>query len=131
MRFRKTVAVQHQTYQHLLAIGPLIPRVATLGLRITLSLAFEVSRGQIIQVQSVVEMKQRLLAFGQLRFDALAVRVQPVQVAVQSIVVQRGKIHAQDVGQRRTPHPIRHGMLGQRKDQTVQGHRFTQQAGSV
>src|SRR5205814_1044493 len=75
MRFRKTVAVQHQAYEHLLAIGPLIPRVAALGLRVARGLALEVSRGQIVQVQSVVEMEQRLLAFGQLRFDALAVRI--------------------------------------------------------
>src|SRR6266550_8586907 len=83
-----------------LAIGPLIPRVAALGLRrVARGLALEVSRGQIVQIQSVVEMKQRLLALGQRRFDVLAVRVQSVQVAIQSIVVQRGKIHAQKVGQ--------------------------------
>jgi hypothetical protein len=92
VRFGKTVPIQHQAHQHLLGRGTLIARVAALGLRIARRLALEVGRRQIVKVQSLVEMEPRLLAFGQLGFNALPVRMPPIPIAVQRFVAEGGKV---------------------------------------
>ena len=45
-----------------------------------------------------------------LRTDSEGRPVQPVQVAVQGIVVKRCKVGAQDIRQTGPSHPVRHGM---------------------
>ena len=61
----KAVAVEHQAHHHLFAVGALVARIAALGLRIALGQTFEVGRGEIVEQQRVVEVKQGLFAFGQ------------------------------------------------------------------
>jgi hypothetical protein len=115
----------------LLTVGPLIPRVAALGLRIALHLSFEISRGQIVQVHGVIQAKQALLSCSQLALNQFTMGMKSIQVAVQSFIAQGGKIRDHNVGQRGVPDPIGHGMLGQREDQTIQRHDFTQQTGAI
>jgi hypothetical protein len=81
----------------LLAIGALVARVAALGLWIALRQTFEVGRGEIIEQQCVVEIKQGPLALGQRRFDVLAPRMEPIEIAVKRTVVQPTEVALQDL----------------------------------
>ena len=53
------VAGDHQPDQHLLAVGPMIARVAALGLRIGRRHALEVGAGDVVEEQVVLQGEQR------------------------------------------------------------------------
>ena len=112
----------------LLAVRPVIARVAALGLRIVRALAFEVRRRQVVEVDRVVQVEQRALARGQRLLDRRPLRMQPVEIAIQRLVAERGEVRAQDVGQGRAPDPVRHGVLGGRTHQPVQRHHLGEHA---
>ena len=116
MRFGKTISVQYQPDHHLLAIGPLVARVAPFGLWVSLGLPFEIGRCQIVQIERVIEVEQRLFSFGKLPLDLFSIRVKRVQVAVKRILVELRKVLSQDVCNGGAPNPIRHGMFGERKN---------------
>lgn len=81
VRFRKAVAVQDQADDDLLTVGPVIARVPAPGLRVVRALALEVGGRQVVEVDRVVEVEQRVLARGQRLFDRRAVRMQPIELA--------------------------------------------------
>lgn len=81
VRFRKAVAVQDQADDDLLTVGSVIARVPAPGLRVVRALALEVGGRQVVEVDRVVEVEQRVLARGQRLFDRRAVRMQPIEVA--------------------------------------------------
>ena len=62
MRDRETVAIDHQPYHHLLAVGPVIARIAALGLAVLGSKSLEIGRGEIVKVDRGVEIEQAALA---------------------------------------------------------------------
>ncbi len=129
--FGKAVPVQHQPHQHLLGIRPLVARVAALRRGIAQGFALEIGRGQVVEIQGVVQVEQGLLPFRQFPLDHLAVGMEPVQVAVQRFVVAGGKVRSPNIAQRRTFDPVRHGMFGKREEQAVQRHDFGELAGAV
>src|SRR5258707_12836671 len=92
VRLGESIPIQHQTHHHLLAVRSLVSRVAALGLRIALALAFEVGRRQIVEVVRVVEVEEALLSLRQGALDTLSVRLETVQVAVQSGVAEVAQI---------------------------------------
>ena len=67
--FGKAVAVQDQAHDDLLAVRPVIARVAAFGLRIERALPFEVRRRQVVEIDRVVQVEQRALARGQRLLD--------------------------------------------------------------
>ena len=123
---RKAVPVQDQPDHHLLAIRPMIARIAALGLRVTRALPFEVRRGQVVEVDGVVQGEERALPGGQRLLDPCPLGVQAIEVAIQRIVGERGEVRAEDVGQRRAPDPVGHGVLRGGPHQAVQRHHFRQ-----
>ena len=99
-------------------------------MRIRLRLPFEIRRRQVIQIDGVVQIEQRLFLLRQCALDRFAVGMQPVQIPIQRLVLEFGEIFLQDVSQGRASNPIRHRMFRQRTNQTVQGHHFRQRAGA-
>ena len=91
----KPVAVQHQPDRPP-ACSPggdpaNSPRLAC-GLCRTLP--FEVRRRQVVEVDRVVQVEQRALAGGQRLLDRGALRMQPVEIAIQRLVAERGEVRA-------------------------------------
>jgi hypothetical protein len=70
-------------------------------------------------------------ALGQVPFDDLPVRMEPIQIAVQGFIAQGGEVRPQNVAQRGASDPVRHGRLGEGKNQTIQRHHLAQLAGAV
>jgi hypothetical protein len=64
MRFRKAVPVQNQSDNDLFAVGTLVARVRPLGLGIAQGLTFKIRRGQVVQVDGVVQIEQGLFPLG-------------------------------------------------------------------
>jgi hypothetical protein len=91
----KAVAVEHQPHHHLLAVGPLVARLVALGLRIALGQTLEVGRGEIIEEERVVEVKQAPFACGERGFNLLAARMKLVEVAVKGVVAHRTEVTLQ------------------------------------
>src|SRR3989440_5177748 len=56
----EAITIHDQSHHHLFAIRTLVPRVSSLGLRVGRGLPFEVRRGQVIQIDGVVQVEQRL-----------------------------------------------------------------------
>ncbi len=126
VRLGKALAVQDQPDHHLFAIRAVIARIAALGLGVARTAPFEVRRRQIVEVNGVVQVEQRALAGRQRLLDPRPLRMQPVEVAVQRFVAERGEVRAQDVGQRRAPDPVGHGVFGGGLHQAIQRHHFGQ-----
>ena len=82
VRFGKPVTIQHQSDDDLFAVGPLVAGISSLGLWVRFRLSFEIGRGQVIQIDSVVQIEQRLFLLRQCALDMFAVRMQPVQIPV-------------------------------------------------
>ena len=129
-RFRKAVPIQDQADDDLFAIGTLVARVAPLGLGVRARVAFKIRGREVVQIHRVIEIEQRLFSLGQLALNLLTIRMQPVQIPIQRILVQGGEVCREHVRQRRPANPRRHGMLGARTNQPVQGHRFAQRTGA-
>jgi hypothetical protein len=129
MGLGKPLAIQHQAHDDLLTVRPVIARVSVLGLGIVQALAFEVRRGQIVEVDGVVQVEQRALPRGQGLLDPGALGVQPIQVAIQRLVAEGGEVGLQDIGQGRAPDPVGHRVLRCRAHQAVQRHQLGEQTG--
>ena len=124
MRLGEPLTVQDQAHHDLLAVGPVIARVAPPGLRIVRALALEVRRRQVVEIDRVVQVEQRALAGRQGLLDCRPLRVQPIEVAIQRLVAERADVDAEEVGQSRAPDPLRHGVLGRRTHQAVERHQL-------
>ena len=127
MCFRKSVSIQHQPYQHLFAIRTLVTGIAPFGLRVCLGLALEVGGRQVVEVNHIIQVEQRLLSFRQLSLNLLSLRIQLVQIAVKRILVEFRKICPQNISHGCPANPIRHGKFGKRENEPVQCHHFAQQ----
>jgi len=127
--FRKAVAIQDQANDDLLAVPAVITRVPAFGLRVERALPFEVRRGQIVEVEGVVQVEKRAFARDQGLLDPRALGMQPRQILIERLVTERTEIGAEDVGHGRAPDPVRHRMLRGRVHQAVQGHDLGQQPG--
>ena len=123
---RKPVAVQDQPHNHLLAVGPVIARVAALGLRILRALAFKVGGRQVVEVDRVVQVEQRALARGQGLLDRRALRMQPIEIAIERLVTERAEVRPENVAERGAPDPVRHGVLRGRAHQAIERHDLTE-----
>src|SRR5437588_147996 len=58
--FGEAITIQDQSHHHLFGIRTLVPRVSALGLWVGRGLPFEVRRRQVIQIDGVVQIEQRL-----------------------------------------------------------------------
>ena len=101
----------------------MIARVATFGLAIAGTLALEVGRGEIVEVDRGVEIEQAALALDQRRLDHRTMRMELIEHLVKRIFCESIEIHAEQVAERGAPHPIRHGVFGARRDQAIEHHR--------
>src|SRR6202035_2904173 len=72
----KAVAIDHQSDHDLLAVRTMIARVAALGLGVAGTLAFEISRGEIVEIDRYIEIEMAALARGQRRLDGRAMRME-------------------------------------------------------
>ena len=120
----KAVAVEDQAHYYLFAVGALVARVAALGLRIARGQTFEVGRGEIVEQQRVIEVKQRPFAFGQRTFDLFAVGMKLIEIAVKRLVTQPTEVALQELLHRTAADPVGHGVFGPRRDQAVEHHRL-------
>ena len=100
---RQAAARHHQADADLLAVGPMVARVAALGQGIRVGLAFEVRARHVVQQQIVLDGEQLAEPLLEKRLQRLLVRQQFVQPAVQAVVVHLVERHAQQVGQRALP----------------------------
>ncbi len=89
--FGKAVPVDDEAHEHLLAVGTLVARVAELRLGVCCYLPFEVGRGQIVQVDGVIEGEERLLPFGKFPLYGFPLGIEPVQVAIESVLERAQK----------------------------------------
>ena len=55
---RHPVARHHKAYANLLAVGPMIPTVPALRLRIAFHLAFKIRRGDVVEQQVILDVEQ-------------------------------------------------------------------------
>ena len=130
VRSRKPVAIQDQPHDDLLAVRPMVARVAALGLRVERTLAFKVRRRQIVEIDGVVEVEQRAFARGQRPLDRRALRMQPVERAIQGVVGQRREVRRENVAQGGAPDPVGHGVLRGRAHQPIERHELREPSGA-
>ncbi len=122
MTDRKAFAPHRQADDDLLAVGPAVARIAAPGLGIGHGQAFEIGRGEVVEIDGGIKVEEAALALNQGGLDRCAMPVQDIENAVELVLGQIVEVGGQDVGQRRAPNPSRHGMLGGGRDQPVQGH---------
>ena len=103
---RIAVARHHQTDEHLLAVGPMVARVAAPGLRIGSGLALKVSAGDVVQEQVVFQVEQRAQSFFQVFFQSFLVRQQVIEGAIEAVVIHLGVGDAQQVAQGGPAEPV-------------------------
>src|SRR5207237_8933278 len=84
MGLGKAVSVDDKPHHHLLAIGTFIPRISVLGLWIRQCLALKVRRGQVIQINRLIQVKEGPFPLAERRLNPLPLVMQSVQVAVQT-----------------------------------------------
>jgi hypothetical protein len=116
MGLGKAISVDDQPHHHWLAIGTFIPRIAVLGLRIRHGLALKIRRGQVIEINRLIQVKEGPFPLAERRFNLLPLGMQSVQVAVQRGPGEGLKLHAQDILQSGATNPFGHGMFGTRTD---------------
>jgi hypothetical protein len=56
------------------------------------------------------------------------VRIEPIKHAIQPVVIDAFEVDIENVDQRGAPHPIRHGVFGGWRNQSVKHHRTGQLA---
>ena len=100
----------------------MIARTASLGLAIAQALTLEVGRGEIVQIDRRIEIEQAALARNQRRLDGGAVRMQLVEHQIERVFLEGVEVDAENVGERRAPHPIGHRVLGARRYQPIERH---------
>src|SRR5437764_14644651 len=112
MGLGKAVSVDDKPHHHLLAIGTFIPRISVLGLWIRQCLALKVRRGQVIQINRLIQVKEGPFPLAERRFNPLLLGMQSVQVAVQRGPCESLKFNAQDIIQTGATNPFWPGMFG-------------------
>ena len=120
---RKAVAIDHQGDHHLLTIRPVIARVAALGLGIALTLAFEIGRGEIVEIDRGVEIEQAALAFDERSLDGRTMLMEFVEHLVKRVFCNGVEIGVEKIAERGAPQPGRHCVFGGRRDQAIEHHR--------
>ena len=105
------MAIEHQAHHYLLAVEVLIARVAALGLPIARGQTHEIGRGEIIEQERVVEIKQVLFACGPRPFDLLRARMELIEVGVKRGFAQRTEVAVHDLLQRAAANPVGHRIL--------------------
>ena len=118
----KAVAIDHQSDHDLLAVGTMIARVAALGLGVAGAHAFEISRGEIVEIDRDIEIEQAALALDQCRFDGGAVRMKLVEHLIKRVFFQSVEVGAEEVAERGAPQPRRHGVFGGGRNQAIEHH---------
>ena len=103
---RHPLAGDHQGDADLFAVGPMIAAVAALGQRVALGQAFEVGAGHIVEQQVVLQREQLAQPAAQMLLEGLLVRQQPIQGAVETIVVDPLHWQPQQILQRGRAIPV-------------------------
>ncbi len=96
---RHAAAAHHQGDVDLLAVRPMIARIAPLGLRVLLRLAFKVRAGHVVQQQIVVQFEQLSELLLEVFLQRRLVRQQRIQRPVQAVLVDLLGRHAQQIRQ--------------------------------
>ena len=86
---------------------------------------------EVIEENGLVEVEQFAFALDEVCFDEGAFGVEPVHVAIQRRLRQRGEAGAEQLAQGGAPQPRRHGMFGRRRDEPVHHHRAGQLPGAL
>lgn len=102
----KPVEADHPRDADLLAVGSVVARIAALGQRIRLGLAFEIGTGHVVEQHVVLDGAQFAAAPRQMRLERGLVPQQVVERAVQPVLVDLGGVELHQVGQRRAAVPI-------------------------
>jgi hypothetical protein len=102
----KAVEGHDQRDAHLLAIRPMIPRVAAPRQRICFGLALEICARDIIEQHFVLNRKQLAAAPRQMRFERLLVQNKMIEGAVKPVLVDLIVLKLQQIGKRRAAIPI-------------------------
>jgi hypothetical protein len=97
----ETLVVYDQHDHQLLAVGPMIPRVAAANHRILFRRAFHIRAGQIVKKNVELSSEQRAIALFQMPFQLRLVRKNAVQAAIRSRVVDLAFFYLQQIVQRR------------------------------
>jgi hypothetical protein len=118
----KAFAPHHETNDHLLTVRTAVARMPAFGLGIGRGQALEIRRGQIVEIDALVEIEEAAFALDKLRLDGGAMRVECVKNTIQRILRQLVEIILEHIGQGRALNPSWHGILRCRLDQTVQRH---------
>ena len=84
---REAIEGHHKGDADLLAVRPVIARIAALRLRIARRLAFEIGAGHVIEQHLVLHREQLAAATCQVRFQRGLVRKQVIEAAVQPVLV--------------------------------------------
>ena len=85
VRQRKTLAGDHQGYDHLLAVATVVAGVPALGQFVFLCQSFEVSTGEVVQQQIILQLKQDPELLLHVVFDAELCLHQVVECAIEPI----------------------------------------------
>ena len=75
----KAVEGHDQRDAHLLAVGPMIARIAALCLRVGFRLAFEIGARDVVEQHLVLDREQLAAALRQMRFERRLVRQQMIE----------------------------------------------------
>ena len=111
VRLRKAVVIDGKPHHHLLAVRPLVARVAAGRLRVGQRRPFEITAGQVDQIHRGIQIEQVALPPGQRCLDRFPLVVQTVEVAVQRRKRRPREMHPEQVVHRRPLHPVPHGVL--------------------
>jgi hypothetical protein len=103
---RKAVEGHNKRDQDLLAIGPMIARVAALRLRVGLRLAFKIGARDVVQQHLVLNRKQLSASPRQMRFERLLVQEQMIKRAIEAILVDLLIPELKQIAKRRAAVPI-------------------------
>ena len=102
----KAVEGHDQRDAHLLAVGPMIARVAAPRQRVCFGLALEICARDIVEQHFVLNRKQLAAAPGQMRFERLLVQNEMIEGAVKPVFVDLIVLKLQQIGKRRAAVPI-------------------------
>ena len=103
---REAVARDDQRDDHLLAIAAVIARVAAPGQVVLFGQSLEVTAGQVVEQQVVIDAEQALVLLLQIVFDGLLDLAQSVQRAVQAIFGDGAVGNAEQIFQARGSVPV-------------------------
>jgi hypothetical protein len=77
----------HQSDADLLAVGPVVPAVAALRLRVPCGQALEVGTGDVVEQKVVLQSKELSEPFLEMHLNRLLVGQEPIQPAIESVFV--------------------------------------------